>query len=649
MREPLNMNSGATISIPLLNHDQCRINRGTEEVPLWTDVFDRTMFYYSRGERQGSVLDLSGYAWQADAKGIIGTTRNVYDMCLALRNPHDKSYYESGDGKTYIDLINEKGVWLWGSTSDGGVCIVKCSNDRYVFIGLAGLYQNSTNSNIYYYAFTCTTTGSNDDGLNQGEMTEVMFYNGEYINGIYTCNMLWTPSNLMWQKRDFSYFDLDITRYIYNTSYVDLLAATNNDQWEAAPPLMKNYLPQAAWTLTNSDGTLYYDNTGFTGIGRDDSPWLPGYNKVGMSIYGNASVNGNDPYKNAGNATPAGGNGAMNNHCDPSHSTDESQFTTDAINSGFFTLYNPDKTDLQDFNDFLFTDISDSMSTQLKRLISNPLDYVIFIAMVHFHPNTMTTAPIKFCGIDSGVSAPVITKQMQEIDFGTITISEQSMTESFLSYEPYMKASVFLPYIGVQHINCDDIMGGTDKNPATLSLKYWVDLLTGSCIAQLEVTRPSRSYSDSVVPGVVIGEYTGNVFQNLPLTATDWRGLFGSVLQFAGGVVGLATGNAAGLGAMASAVIGEKQHVSRSGQLGANYGYMGRQRPCLILERPVVHMPDEFGRWEGYTSGMLVELGRLHGYTELDESTLWVYDTFDGITEREAEMLRSICNSGFYI
>ena len=135
----------------------------------------------------------------------------------------------------------------------------------------------------------------------------------------------------------------------------------------------------------------------------------------------------------------------------------------------------------------------------------------------------------------------------------------------------------------------------------------------------------------------------------MPITATDWRGLFSSVLQFAGGVASLATGNAAGLGAMASAVTGEKQHVSRSGQLGANYGYIGRQTPCIIIERPVLNMPHDFGKWEGYTSSMLVELGTLQGYTELDESTLWVYDEFDGITEREAEMLRSICNSGFYI
>lgn len=632
MREPLIMNSGNTIAIPYIEKSDYRVHN--------RNVWGQALFHYHRGERVGSVIDLSGYAWQVDAKGAIGTQSYIYNIVRALRSPNTAEYFSSGDGKTYIDLINEKGVWLWGSSSEGGVCIVKSTNDRYLFIGLGGLYY-SESENFWSYFYSCSTTGANTDGLNAGEMTEVMFYNPEYTGGDYTLGVMWCPSGMFWKKYDFDYIDVELSTYfIYTSSLENLTGATNNAEYISGMPAFDDYFPKVGWICANSEGTQY-SSYGYTSIGRNDNIVPQGYSKVGMNIYGGASVGSSDPYGNAGNTTTGGGGGGWGNNCDPSHTPDDSQFETDGINSGFFTIYNPDKQDLQDFNDFLFTDITDSMATQLKRLVSNPLDYVLYIAMVHFKPQTSTTEAIKYCGIDSGVAAPVVTKQMQKIDCGSITIEDS--TSSFLSYEPYCKATVFLPYIGIKDINIDDIMSGT------VHLTYWIDLLTGSCVASLEVTRSSRSFSDSYVPGVVIGEYTGNVFQNMPITATDWRGLFGSVLQFAGGAASLATGNAAGLGAMASAVIGEKQHVSRSGQLGANYGYIGRQTPCIIIERPVLNMPHDFGKWEGYTSSMLVELGSLSGYTEIDESTLWVYDAFDGITEREAEMLRSICNTGFYI
>ncbi len=633
MREPLIMNSGNTISVPLVEYSDYRVDNH--------NVWGSTLFHYYRGERIGSVLDLSGYAWQADAKGAMGTQNEIRQMLLDLRTPNAKSYYDSGTGKTYLDLIKNKVIWLWGDMDEGGVGIAKTNNGRYVFIGLGGLYYNSTNQR-YSYFYTASTAGSLTDGLSAGEMTEVMFYNMEYINNDYTLGVMWTPNSLQWKKYTFEYIDISLQEaFVYDYTITNLTDATNSSEYVNGAPSFNNYFPQVGWVCCDSEGTRY-PTSGYTGIGRNDNYVGEGYSKIGMNIYGGASVGSNDPYGNAGNATAGGGGGDWGNNCDSSPTPDDSQFETDAINSGFFTLYNPDKTDLEDFNDFLFTDITDSMSTQLKRLISNPLDYVIFMAMVHFKPTVGTTAPIKFCGIDSGVSAPVISKQMHKIDCGSITIDESQMTSSFLSYEPYMKASVFLPYIGTQIINCDDIMGGT------VHLTYWIDLLTGSCVASLEVTRNSRSYTDSFVSKVVIGEYTGNVYQNLPLTATDWRGLFGSVIQFAGGLAGIATGNAAGLGAMASAVIGEKQHVSRSGQLGANYGYIGRQKPCIILERPVLNMPHDFGSWEGYTSSMIVNLGTLSGYTELDPDTLWT-DDFDGILEEEAQMIKEITSKGFYI
>ena len=636
MFNPINLTNGTTVSIPLIENDRYTVNNQ----PLWGSA----KFYYHRGDRVGTVISLLSYSTQCDIKGSIGTGQALNDMCTAMcNNKHDADYYASGTGKVYIDRILAHIVWIIGSFETGGVGLVKTDNNRYSFLAFGGIYSDENETQFVYMWQTATT--SNYLGLSESELASCMFYNDEYINDGYTLSLFYDHDNLLFKKTSYEYVNsVAQAAYVYRTEYVDLAGATSNAQYEESW-IGGDYLPSVAWIPSDADGVEYPTPwNGYIPIGRNDINPL-GLTVRSGSIYGDSEVDDSSPYANAGNAATAGGGGGWNNNCDSSPISPDDQFTIDAVNSGFVTLYNPTEAEIRSFNDFLFSDITDSMSATLKKLISDPLEYIVFIAMTHFKPTVAPNIPIKFCGLDSGVSAPQIKRQVQKLDCGYIEISEQkNMTKSFLSYEPYMKASVFLPYIGTVQINCDDIMG-----ESKLHLVYQIDLLTGSCVAQLEVTRESRSYADSYVPNVVIGEYPGNIYQNLPITATDWRGLFASVINLGAGVATLATGNAAGLGAMASAVIGEKMHANRSGNMGANYGYLGRQKPCLILERPVLHMSDNFQEWEGYPSNLTQSLGELTGYTEIDSSTLWINNDFDGITEDEAELLRSICETGIIL
>lgn len=633
MFKPINTNKGQTINIPLMSTANYQVDN--------RNIWITGRFHYNRGERVATCISLSSYCNECDSKGYIGSGQFVYQMCQDMaNNKHATEYYASGQGKTYIDLITSHISWIWGNMETGGVGLVKLDSGDYTFISFAGIATDENKSEYLYFFATPTT--NNIQKLSRSELSEVVFYNPEYINNDYTLGLYYKPTSDKVARGTFLKYEDGL--YLYTPEESTVRESINDSKYvDAIEPLSK-YVPEVFWTIMDSDNNeVLAPWRGYISLGRNDLNTL-GLTIRSGSIYGDIGIDSDNPYENAGNATKAGGDGEWANDCDSSPIPSDDQFTIDAINSGFITLYNPTEQDIRDFNNFLFTDISDSMSATLKKLISNPIDYVVFVAMTHFKPAIAPSIPIKFCGIDSGVTAPQITKQVQKLDCGYIELSELKMTKSFLSYEPYMKASVFLPYIGNVSLNCDDIMG-----ESKLHLVYIIDMLTGSCVAELElVSRESRSYADSYVSNVVIGEYTGNIYQNLPITSTDWRGLFSSVIALGSGLATLATGNSAGLGSIASAVTTEKQHVTRSGNLGANYGYLGRQRPCLILERPVLHMPDDFEKWEGYPSGLTKKLGDLHGYTEIDSTTLWVND-MDGITEEEADMLRTICENGIIL
>lgn len=600
--------------------------------------YNHGAYYYER--TTGSYAQfgvLSDFLDQADAlNNPVDSVSYIYNITHALYDyRHSSEYFTTGDGKTYIDYLRTHTVWVMGSFDEGGFGIYKVGNN-YGFLSYEGYYQADDESNGYRLFYTASS----------------YVFEGE-DRGVYTREQLQSAALTWLTDKDADYppiaifypnvYDLAthyaraVTGFDENFNaiweYMTIEGAMSDGSYFAAD-LGLVYLPKRPWYNVNV-------------VNVCGTPVTPNEVKIDGTPYGGADIDpDSNPYAEGGTATTGGGNGAFDNSCDTNPATGSGQFTIDAINSGFLTLYNPSKSEIQDFNDFLFSGITEDMSAVLKRLIASPLDYVLFISMCHFQPNTSSRGIIKFCGLDSGVTANVIGHQMQEIDCGTLTLNEDAETRSFLSYNPYFRISAYLPYIGIINLDPDLVMDGS------IHLVYWVDLCTGSCIAQLEVNRDSRQVGDPTLKPNVIMEYQGNCYLNLPLSATDWRGLFQSVVQFAGGALGAATGNAAGLGTIASAVTAEKYHAVHSGQMGTNYGYLGKQIPYLILERPILQTPKEFGSYEGYPSNIYRKLSEIQGYTEIDPGTLWIgtyTDPMDGITEAEADMIRAEFSNGVYL
>lgn len=633
----IKLNNGIQIDIPIIESGS-----PTKAISNYTFT-NEPIFYYKRGYDVCNFGVLSSFMDELDAlNNPYPNGETVYQIVYqGLSNfHHELSYYTTGTGKTYIDNLLAHGVWVMGSFDTGGIMMVKVSN-KYAFVSWQAILTYNENPDMYIYNFGCTCSGSGSSERGTFSKTELtnaaLGWYTDISEDIVPLYIWYTPDGYSWAYvSSFANVLGEYTSIWTNTGTIQ--EAMRDSSY--IQDILGDYYPKQPFLPYT--GSTYDRTAGRTIIGGNGNK--ANYSRASdTNIYGGSKIDDDlNPYGSGGLLTTSGGGGKFSKNSDQGGWTEDDQFATDALNSGFFTLYNPTKGEVQSFNDFLFTDITDSMATQLKKLVSNPLDYVVFMSMCHFSPEIASGGkqPIKYCGIDSGVSANVVADQYKFIDCGTVYIDESDETGSYLSYNPYMTCHLYLPYIGMIEMNIDDVMD------AYINVRYWIDLLTGSCIAQIISKRPTRSYGDTDNSiGIVIGEYTGNCYLNLPLSATDWRGLFSSVVQFAGGLTALAGGSASGLGSIASAVMTEKTHVSRSGQIGSNYGYMGYQKPYFLFERPVVAIPENWGEYEGYPSNMIDTLTKYKGYTEVEDDGMWT-NGINGATDQECDLIRQVFAGG---
>lgn len=665
----IKLNNGAIINTPIILYGE------PEDTSTLGERYDYTndpFFYYKRGENAAIFGFLRGYLDDVDALEYSFTNpAQAYSMCSSLAAVgwhHADYFYEDAEGGEMIAYILQRVAWIIGDYNHGGVGLCKfASNGRYGFISFDGIHtQESTEEepveNPYvYYAFSSSAYQSGDlqgGHFSRSELIASTFcwYTNWENNSYPPLWLFYQPDGYNWGY--VSEFERippgpsSITTVFTTNWEVDSvnLAMSVSDWFEIGVtgnqkipkrPFLCCYVDQANDTIT-------YDRTkGLVKIA--DSLGREGYSRDG-SFYGRSQVNPyENPFANVEDNKSAGGNGQWTQDNDDGGWTTPDQFETDALNAGLLTLYSPTKAEVKEFNNFLFTDIDDSMSQQLKRLISNPLEYVVFLAMCHFDPPLKNGKdPIKFCGIDSGVDASVVSHQMMSINCGSIDIVEKSQTATFLSYSPYFKMRLYLPYIGIVDLDdaCMDSM---------INVTYWIDLLSGSCVAQITIKHERRRCSTDIIhnEGDTIAYYNGNVYQHLPLSASDWRGLYQGIIQFAGGAAAAATGNGAGFGAMASAVMGEKVHAQRSGAIGSNYGYISYQKPFLLFERPNLAMPvSEFGGYKGWIANISKPIGDFTGYTEVKADCWWNGTRtvpINGITEEESDMLKEVFESGVYL
>ena len=265
-------------------------------------------------------------------------------------------------------------------------------------------------------------------------------------------------------------------------------------------------------------------------------------------------------------------------------------------NNSMFTLYNPSAGDLNSLAAFLWSP-QWSIDT-FKKIFANPLDCILGLMVMPYLAASTATKVMAVGNISTGVSMHYFTKQFYDFDCGTFKIEE--FYASYLDYAPYTKVNIFLPYIGDQQLDTDEVM---DK---TIGVKYRFDIATGDCVAFISVD------------GNVLYSYSGNCASRLPLSGNNWSGMLPS---FTGALIA-AGSMAAGVPALgagaALAVTSMKQNIAHTGSMAGSPGLMGIQTPYLIITRPRQALPRGQNSFTGYPSFMTESLGSLSGYTEVE-------------------------------
>lgn len=612
--------------------DYVGLNDGGNIIISSNEVIDFSTvisFCYSEGcTAPSTVLSTLAYCDEAMSKSQI--TDNIWSDFARHRTDEQ---LEEETYLAYKQYIEDNTVWLWGDLEHGGCFYYNGGVTNKCSLGACYGFLKDSDELKYYSIIRAV------DGFTRAESNEVAFtWNGQFLDAnlepslqIWYINQGYRDETITDDSPYYGDWNDVVNNYNYiNTSI--LLSMMGNSTWTDGT-ISHNRVPVKVWNNTS----------GATGrILKSLNATINVNNLLYGNILGDSEIDPDvNPSIKGGTTDPAGGKGDYPDRSDEVDFSDpETDITVDAVSSGFITLYNPTKQQVKDFSNFLWTDITDALSQQIKKIIANPLDAVLFVAMCHFTPPTTGIGSvIKYCGISTGVSALLINKQYFTLDCGSITVQES--TSSFLDYNPYSKAYLYLPYVGIQSsIDINDIMG------STVSIKYHIDLISGSALAQVKCERAKRREGDAQISAVMY-EFPCNVYEQLPLSATDWRQAISNMISLVSGSAAVATGNGAGLGAMASAVASQQVSVVRSGSISGNYGYIGKQKPYLILERPINNLPANFPMYEGFTSNIQYRLGNLSGYTEVDADS-WKSERILG-TEDEMKEIKDLLNTGVFL
>lgn len=227
---------------------------------------------------------------------------------------------------------------------------------------------------------------------------------------------------------------------------------------------------------------------------------------------------------------------------------------------GFINIYNPTKNELKEASNKWFYDMSSGSYIDLSKYIS-----ALFIT--YAKPLVLAEKQsIKFSSYDTTVLSHVVREPKITLECGTITVEE--LHHNALDYSPNSSARIFLPFIGYENISIDLIM------ESELSLTYEIDVLSGRCLAKLQVNK------DNNVNVYDIYTFVGDCSLQIPYFMNN--------------------------GESSSNTIVNKAHN------------LDNRTPFLLIERATAYMPNS-SQLDGVSSNELAILGDLTGYTKCKE------------------------------
>lgn len=227
----------------------------------------------------------------------------------------------------------------------------------------------------------------------------------------------------------------------------------------------------------------------------------------------------------------------------------------------------------------------------------------------------------------SGQSVQKISANGLSKDTGAITFPQ--LYNSFLDFEPFTQARIFIPFVGFQPLPVANFIG------AQLSLRYVFDVVTGAVSVYL------------LRNGNIFDKYSGICAVDVPLTASNRAQVeVGQIQSAITGVTQLATGNIGGALSTGLAIASTPNHFNTRGNAGGYTSQYDPRQPYLIIDRPKAQSEiTSYGETSGFPCNLTKTLNTLKGFTSVHDVHL------DDVPclESERQELKAIMQKGFII
>ncbi len=297
---------------------------------------------------------------------------------------------------------------------------------------------------------------------------------------------------------------------------------------------------------------------------------------------------------------------------------------------GFIHVYNPTPSEFVAFGTWLWVTYADAT---IEKILNNPFDGVIGAHELYATPNRGGRDNIRSAFLTCPTTADLVTNRYSEIDCGTVIVPE--FYGNYLDYSPYSQAYIYLPFIGINEVSIDDIVGHA------VNIRYRVDSYSGSCIAMIFVAKDgyqnlcyqfagSCSVEVPMAGGsqaaIKAAEMQAEAYARASMTSALGN-LFGGVgsalMGSLGGALssigGIANNYAQAKAGVEAARVANKSSVQHSGQFGASHGAMGQKVPFIIIRNPIQVKVVNYNEDYGFPAHKRVIVGGCQGYLRVRE------------------------------
>lgn len=332
-----------------------------------------------------------------------------------------------------------------------------------------------------------------------------------------------------------------------------------------------------------------------------------------------------------------------------------------ASGSGLIHVYNPTPAEMVSFGNWLWVTYADAT---IDKIWNNPFDGIIGAFELYSTPQTDGTDNIRSGFLTCPTTAKLVRQRYTEIDCGTVIVPE--FYGNYLDYSPYSQAYIYLPFIGINEVSIDDIVGHA------INIRYRIDAYNGSCIAMIYVAK--NGYRN------LCYQFAGNCAVEVPLAGGSQAAIKAGVLQAeayaraslanaaisaasqigagiaSGSVAGIVMGALGGLGTAAAGAYGASQSkqaarvankstVQHSGQFGASHGAMGLKIPHIIIRNPIQVKVVNYNEDYGFPAHKRVIVGGCRGYLRVREVNVISAHA----TDDEKALIEALLKNGVYV